>query len=203
MWRRKSVEQRRRRQNWQLSRRRKSPRCAATLWACTTNQRSPHCRQVGKATVPFNVGGTTCNSVGVIRTRACSAHDLDNKTFFDTFALPLVPPLSPHVQRSTSESTATSDKRAFLQEHKSPGTRSSARTSFQVQMGGNQAPALQPGSRTQSRQPQCGRNNSASVLSSSLTSPFRRHKAKCMHRLAVTSGRCKLLEQHVEAASRR
>ena len=50
----------------------------------------------------------------------------------------------------------------------------------------DEAPA-QPSSRTQSRKPHSGSDNSSAVLSSSLTSTHRRQKPKCMPRLAVAS----------------
>ena len=52
-----------------------------------------------------------------------------------------------------------------------------------INMRRKQNASTQPGSRTQSRQPRSGRNNGASVLSSSLTFTFRRQKRNCMRRL--------------------
>ena len=57
-----------------------------------------------------------------------------------------------------------------------------------MNMGRKQNASTQPGSRTQSRQPRSGRNNGASVLSSSLTFTFRRQKRNCMRQLGSHVG---------------
>ena len=130
--------------------------CICGLCTC----RMSHCQLVKKK-----------KFVSIIEYRTCSTHDLKKKQnpSLTRVLSHLFPPSSAHVQLSTSVSTATSGQRTFSQENNSAATRSSARNPSMMRMGRQRSASTQLGSRTQSRKPQSGRNDSA------LRSEFEHH----------------------------